>query len=207
MYEQDFTVYLVDDDPGVLKAVGRLLRASGYQIKPFISPSEFLAAHDTSVRGCAIVDLSMPDINGLQLQEALAQDHVQRPIIFLTGNGDIPASVRAIKAGAIDFLTKPVKRAELLAALERAAEMDDRLRRERATLQSINDRLTRLTRREREVLGHVVAGRLNKQIAGELGTVEKTIKVHRGRMMTKLGVRCVADLVRLTERAGITPAA
>jgi|SRR6185437_13061855 len=207
MHDGNFTAFLIDDDPAILKALSRLLRASGYDVMPFHSSRAFLAAHDSSIPGCAIVDLAMPDIDGLQLQEALHKENVERPMIFLTGNGDIPTSVRAMKAGAIDFLTKPVRQSHLLAALTRAIEADAQMRQERASLQSINDRLSLLTRRESEVLRYVVAGRLNKQIAGSLGTVEKTIKVHRGRMMTKLGVRCVADLVRLAERAGITPQA
>lgn len=205
MSENDFTVFLIDDDPGVLKALTRLLRTSGHEIRAFRSPLDFLRVHDPSIPGCAVLDLAMPYIDGLRLQEKLLRDGVERPIIFLTGNGDIPASVKAMKAGAIDFLTKPVKPSDLMKALARAAETDRRLRGERTKIQSINDRLSLLTPREHEVLRHVVAGRLNKQIAGELGTVEKTIKVHRGRMMTKLGVRSVADLVRLTEQAGIAP--
>lgn len=200
-----FTAFLVDDDQGVLKALTRLLRAAGYNTESFCSPREFLTAHDASVPGCAIVDLAMSELDGLQLQEILINDGSERPIIFLTGYGDISSSVKAMRAGAIDFLTKPVKHELLFAALDRAAEVDRQLREKRQEERSINDRLAMLTRREREVLRYVVAGRLNKQIAATLGTVEKTIKVHRGRMMTKLGVRCVADLVRLTERAGIPP--
>jgi FixJ family two-component response regulator len=205
MSDPGFTAFLVDDDRGVLKALTRLLKAAGYNTESFCSPREFLAAHDASVPGCAIVDLAMSELDGLQLQEILINDGSERPIIFLTGYGDISSSVRAMRAGAIDFLTKPVKHELLFAALDRAAEVDSRLRQKREEERSINDRLAMLTRREREVLRYVVAGRLNKQIAATLGTVEKTIKVHRGRMMTKLGVRCVADLVRLTERAGIPP--
>ena len=205
MIESGFTAFLVDDDRGVLKALARLLQAAGYNTESFSSPREFLASHDASVPGCAIVDLAMSELDGLQLQEILINDGSERPIIFLTGYGDISTSVRAMRAGAIDFLTKPVKHELLFAAIDRAAEVDSRLRQKREEERSINDRLAMLTRREREVLRYVVAGRLNKQIAATLGTVEKTIKVHRGRMMTKLGVRCVADLVRLTERAGIPP--
>ncbi|MGH6789220.1 MAG: response regulator transcription factor [Pseudolabrys sp.] len=205
MSETIFTTYLVDDDPSVLKALARLLRAAGYNPECFASPHKFLAAHDPSIPGCAVIDLAMSEIDGLELQARLIRSGSERPIVFLTGNGDIPASVQAMKAGAIDFLTKPVNREELLAAIARAVDMDARSRQKRADLQSINGRLATLTRREQEVLRHVVGGQLNKQIAAALGTVEKTIKVHRGRVMTKLGVRCVADLVRLTERAGIAP--
>lgn len=200
-----FTTFLVDDDAGVLKALSRLLRAAGYEARTYSSPQHFLDEHDPSVPGCAVLDLAMPGLDGLALQERLAAAGTERPIIFLTGNGSIPSSVQAMKAGAVDFLTKPVARHQLLAAVERAAERDAQARQARADRQSIENRLATLTPREREVLQHVVAGRLNKQIAAALGTVEKTIKVHRGRMMAKLGVRNVAELVRLAERAGLRP--
>jgi FixJ family two-component response regulator len=198
------TVFLVDDDAGVLKALSRLLRAKGYEVRSFTSPKEFLAHHDLSIPGCAVLDVAMPGLDGLALQQTLTAGGSHRPVIFLTGKGDIPTSVRAMKAGAIDFLTKPASDADLLGAIARAEEQDARLRQRREELASIQARMVTLTPREREVLAHVVAGRLNKQIAGDLGTVEKTIKVHRGRMMEKLGVRTVADLVRLAEKAGIS---
>lgn len=204
MTEQPFTIFLVDDDPGVLKALSRLLRARGYDVQAFSSPQAFLADHDASIPGCAVFDVSMPGLDGLELQQALTADGSQRPIIFLTGKGDIPTSVRAMRAGAIDFLTKPVNDDGLLAAISRAEKDDARVRRANAEQDSINARFAVLTPREREVMTHVIAGRLNKQIAGDLGTVEKTIKVHRGRVMEKLGVRSVADLVRLAEKAGIS---
>lgn len=200
-----FTIFLVDDDAGVLKALSRLLRARGYEIQPFTSSQAFLAVHDVSIPGCAVLDVAMPDLDGLQLQQALTAGGSQRPVIFLTGKGDIPTSVRAMRAGAIDFLTKPVNDADLLAAIARAEKEDAGTRHANAELESIHARLAILTPREREVMAHVVAGRLNKQIAGDLGTVEKTIKVHRGRVMEKLGVRSVADLVRLAEKARISP--
>lgn len=204
--QQGFTVFLIDDDAAVVKALARLLKAASYEAKAFSSPREFLAAHDASSLGCAIIDLTMDEMDGLQLQEALTSEGSDRPIIFLTGTGDIPASVRAMKAGAVDFLTKPVNRESLLAAVATACEINEKNSLRHEEEHSINDRLATLTRREREVLPYVVAGRLNKQIAATIGTVEKTVKVHRMRMMSKLGVRCVADLVRLTERVGITPA-
>jgi FixJ family two-component response regulator len=196
-------VYLVDDDLHVLSALSRLLRAKGYETRTFVSASEFLEHHDPTVPGCAIFDLSMPGLGGLELQEVLTADGFPRPIIFLTGKGDIPTSVRAMKAGAIDFLTKPVNEKVLLDAIARAEEHDMRARQASAESSAVMAKVATLTPREREVLSHVVAGKLNKQIAGDLGTVEKTIKVHRGRMMEKLGVRSVADLVRLAEKAGI----
>jgi FixJ family two-component response regulator len=199
-----FTVFLVDDDAGVLTALSRLLRARGYDARSYLSPQEFLAHHDPTVPGCAVLDVSMPGLDGLELQQALTAAGSFRPVIFLTGRGDIPTSVRAMQAGAIDFLTKPVSDEHLLGAIARAEERDTTSRQTRAELASIEAKIATLTPREREVLRHVVAGRLNKQIAGDLGTVEKTIKVHRGRMMEKLGVRTVADLVRLAEKAGIS---
>jgi FixJ family two-component response regulator len=199
-----FTVFIVDDDAGVLKALSRLLRAKGCDTRSFMSPQEFLEHHDTTVPGCAVLDVSMPDFNGLQLQQALTAGGTQRPVIFITGKGDIPTSVRAMKAGAIDFLTKPVSERDLLDAIDRAKQQDAKNRQIQAELTLIQAKIATLTPREREVLAHVVAGRLNKQIAGDLGTVEKTIKVHRSRMMEKLGVRTVADLVRLAEKAGIS---
>jgi FixJ family two-component response regulator len=198
-----FTVYLVDDDPSVLRAVSRLLCAKGYDVRPFSSAQEFLDRHDAAISGCAVFDVSMPGLDGLALQQAFKAGGNQRPVIFITGRGDIPQSVRAIKAGAIDFLTKPVSEKDLLGAISRAEEIDAITRQTRAELAAVEVKLSTLTPREREVLTHVIAGRLNKQIAGDLGTVEKTIKVHRGRMMEKLGVRSVADLVRLAEKAGI----
>ena len=198
-----FTIYLVDDDPGVLKALSRFLSAKGYDVRPFGSAQEFLVQHDATVPGCAILDLAMPGLDGLQLQQVLAADGVHRPVIFVTGKGDIPASVRAMKAGAVDFLTKQAKKDDLLKAIARAEELDAQARKARSELGTVQAKIASLTPREREVLSHVVAGRLNKQIAGDLGTVEKTIKFHRGRMMQKLDVRTVADLVRLAEKAGI----
>jgi FixJ family two-component response regulator len=197
------TVFLVDDDPGVLKGMSRLLRARGYDVRSYASPQAFLAGHDSAVPGCAVLDVAMPGLDGLALQQALTDSGVHRPVIFLTGKGDVPTSVRAMKAGAIDFLTKPVSSDVLLEAIARAEKTDAEARRHRAELAAIEAKLATLTPREREVLTHVVAGRLNKQIAGDLGTVEKTIKVHRSRMMEKLGVRTVADLVRLAEKAGV----
>lgn len=202
--DRKFTVFIVDDDAGVLKALSRLLRARGYDVRSYTSPQEFLTHHDATVPGCAVLDVSMPGLDGLELQRALSAEGSQRPVIFITGKGDIPTSVRAMKAGAVDFMTKPVSDKDLLGAIARAEREDDKFRRIRGELTSIQAKIDTLTPREREVLTHVVAGRLNKQIAGELGTVEKTIKVHRSRMMEKLGVRTVADLVRMAGKAGIS---
>jgi FixJ family two-component response regulator len=206
MSDETATVYLVDDDPSILRALARLLRAGGHQVSAFRSPQEFLAQHDADAPGCVVLDLAMPGLNGLELQTALSAAGCQRPIVFLSGHGDVPSSVRAMKAGAVDFLTKPVSEGDLLAAIQRAIERDQTMRRARAELQAIGERLNTLTPREREVLRHVVSGQLNKQIAADLGTVEKTVKVHRSRVMEKMGVRSLADLVRMAERVGIAAA-
>jgi FixJ family two-component response regulator len=199
------TVFVVDDDAGVLTALSRLLRTVGYDVQTFKSPQEFLETHDPALPSCVVLDVAMPGIDGLTLQSLLNSGGTPRPVIFVTGKGDIPTSVRAMKSGAVDFLTKPVKDEDLLAAIERALHQELQTRRAQADLNDARAKLACLTPREREVLSHVVAGRLNKQIAGDLGTAEKTVKVHRGRMMQKLGVRTVADLVRFAERVGITP--
>ena len=170
----------------------------------FTSPQAFLAQpRFVAFQVAQFSTWPCPGLDGLELQQAVTAGGSQRPVIFLTGKGDIPTSVRAMKAGAIDFLTKPVSDRDLLAAIARAKDEDARTRQIHTELESINARMATLTPREREVLTHVIAGKLNKQIAGDLGTVEKTIKVHRGRMMEKLGLRSVADLVRLAEKAGI----
>ena len=203
MTDRTATVFIVDDDAGVLKALSRLVRAKGYEVRSYASPQEFLARHDATVPGCAVLDVRLPGLDGLALQEALTAGDQHRPVIFITGRGDVPTSVRAMKAGAIDFLTKPVSDDALLNAIARATAQDAGSRKFRAELTAIQARIDTLTPREREVLTHVVAGRLNKQIAADLGTVEKTVKGHRSRMMEKMGVRTVADLVRMAARAGI----
>ena len=197
------TVFIVDDDPAVLKSLSRLLRANHVNVVTFGSPQEFLERYDPHTSGCLVLDVAMPGLNGLELQEALRVKGSAIPIIFLTGHGDIPMSVQAMKGGALDFLTKPVHDKDLLKAVEAALEKDRIERQSRAELVDIQERLATLTPREREVLIHVVSGQLNKQIAYDLGTVEKTIKVHRARVMEKMKVGSVAELVRLTERAGI----
>jgi FixJ family two-component response regulator len=190
-------VYLVDDDPSVLNALARRLRLKGYEVEGFMSAQEFLLRQDPELPGCVILDVSMPDLDGLELQRRLMGDPASRPVIFLTGRGDISMTVRAMRAGAVDFLTKPVDDAELLDAIARALAQDARLRSERAEMAGLQARLATLTPREKEVLEHVLAQRLNKQIAGDLGTVVQTIKVHRRHMMEKLGVRTQVELNRL----------
>jgi len=196
-------IYVVDDDPAVLKAICRLLRSAGYEVIPFTSPKAFMKCYQPDTQGCLLLDVSMPGITGLELQQWLVQSKSPLPVIFLTGRGDIPASVRAMKQGAVDFLTKPVNDTDLLKAIQEASRRERKSRAARAEAEAVQARLMTLTPREREVLVHVVAGRLNKQIAGDLGTVEKTIKVHRARVMKKMGVKSLAELARLAERAGI----
>lgn len=200
------TVFIVDDDAAVLKSLTRLLRSTRLNVMAFGSPQEFLERHDPRAPGCLVLDLAMPGLNGLELQAALTVKGSGIPIIFLTGHGNIPTSVQAMKRGALDFLTKPVNDDDLLKAVQVAIEKDRIARIARAELEDIQARLDSLTPREREVLTHVVSGQLNKQTAADLGTVEKTIKVHRGRVMEKMKVHSVAELVHLAERAGIRAA-
>ena len=197
---------MVDDDPSVLRALTRLISAAGLEARAFPTPAAFLQAHDPATPGCLLLDLALPGLDGLELQEALAVSDCARPIVFITGRGDVPTSVRAMKGGAVDFLTKPVNDRDLLAAVRHAIEIDRVAREAQAEMGALKQRLASLTPREREVLAQVVAGRLNKQIAADLGTVEKTIKVHRARLMEKMAVRSLADLVRIAERLGIQPA-
>jgi len=197
------TVFIVDDDPAVLKGLARLLRSARLNVAAFNSPQEFLEGHDPRVPGCLVLDIAMPGSNGLELQAALMAKGSALPIIFLTGHGDIPTSVQAMKRGALDFLTKPVNDGDLLKAVHAAIEKDCIERQARAELDDIQARLATLTPREREVLIHVVSGQLNKETAADLGTVEKTVKVHRARVMEKMKVLSLAELVRLAERVGL----
>ena len=197
------TVQLVDDDPSFLTATSRLLRASGFAVRTFSSASDFLAQRDADAPGCVLADLQMPGMNGLDLQSALAQSRNPPPILFLTGHGDIPSSVRAIRGGAEDFLEKCAPKEKLLDAVTRALARDAQEREERARQQQLRARFDMLTKREVEVLSHVVQGRLNKQIAGDLGIHERTVKLHRTAITTKLGVQSVAEVTRLTGEAGI----
>ena len=197
------TVYLVDDDPDVLKALALLLQSAKMKVATFGSAQEFLDGHDRSAPGCLVLDLAMPGLNGLQLQQALEQEACPLPIVFLTAQGDIATTVQAMKHGATDFLTKPVDDTELLAAIQEALATDRMRRRTSVERERTAQCLATLTERERQVLELIVAGKLNKQIAADLGTVERTIKFHRANLMRKMEVRVVADLVKLAERAGI----
>jgi FixJ family two-component response regulator len=197
------TVFVVDDYAPVRKSISRLLHAGGFAVAAFASAEEFLEQYDPQIPGCLVLDFAMPTLHGLQLQGILAKAGSLLPIIFLTGHGDIPKSVQAMKHGASDFLTKPVNDEDLLAAVHTAIAKNSARRRKQAELSEIRARLATLTPREREVLEYVVAGKLNKQIAGDLGTVEQTVKVHRARVMEKMKVQSLAELVRLTERCRI----
>jgi two-component system response regulator FixJ len=197
-------IRVVDDDASFRKAVARMLRASGLAVKTFASAAEYLAAPEAEIPGCVLVDLQMPGSSGLDLQEALAQAGLAMPVIFLSGHGDIPTTVQAMRRGAEDFLTKRASREDLLAAVSRALARDDRERAERARREALRGRLAALSPREREVLQHVVQGRLNKQIAADLGIHERTVKLHRTAITTKLGVFSVAELTKLWVEAGPT---
>jgi RNA polymerase sigma factor (sigma-70 family) len=199
----DPTVFLVDDDDAVRASISRFLTASGLHVRSFASAQEFLADCDLDHPGCLLLDLRMPEIDGLELQEALNESASAHPIVFLTGHGSVAESVAAMKAGATDFLEKPAEPSELLATVNRAISLDARQRQEAQEMAAMTRLLDRLTPREREVFERVVAGRLNKQIAFELGVSEKTVKVHRGRVMDKMEAQSLAELARLAERLGI----
>jgi FixJ family two-component response regulator len=200
------TVFVVDDDRSILKAFSRLLGSAGYDVRTYDTPAEFLTQHDASVPGCALLDVRMDEIDGLGIQDRLRQQGSSRPVIFVTSCDDVQTSVHAMKAGALDFLSKPVQEPILLAAIRSAVEKDRLSRQEMSELADLQRRLDQLTTREREVMVRVVKGRLNKQIANDLAIVEKTVKVHRARVMEKMAVRSVAALVHITERLGFSGA-
>jgi FixJ family two-component response regulator len=198
------TVFLVDDDASVRRALARLIKSAGYQVQTFVSAREFLdRMPDGLGPACLVLDVRMPGLSGIDLQRELQLTNLVLPIIFITGHGDIPMTVKALKAGAVDFLPKPVRDTDLLRAIEQALARARREGAERKELEDIQRRIDTLTAREREVMSLVVKGWLNKQIAVELGTVEKTIKVHRARVMDKMQVESLADLVRTAEHVGI----
>lgn len=193
-------VFLLDDDTSVRTALRRGLAAEGIEVRAFDCADAFLAEHDPDAPGCLVTDVAMPGMTGLELQSVLSARGRARPIIFISARGSIPMSVKAMRAGAVTFLPKPVRLAELVAAVREAFDRDRRRRDDDASRSEIESRFTTLTIREREVLELIVSGKLNKQIAAQLGAAEKTIKVHRGRVMSKLRVRSVAELVTLRAR-------
>ena len=199
------TVFVVDDDEAVRRSLTRLLRSVGLRVESFASAGEFLARDGYDGVGCIVLDVRMPDLDGMGLQARLADKRVDLPIVFLTGHGDIPMSVRAMKKGAFDFLTKPVDEDVLLGAVRQALAQHRADRAAWRELEALRAQLDLLTPREQEVLRGVIAGALNKQIAVRMGIAEKTVKVHRGRVMQKLGVSGVAELIQVCQRMGIDP--
>jgi FixJ family two-component response regulator len=205
MSDPNSIVFVVDDDPLVRDSVADLLCSAGFAALTFGSATEFIQAKRADVSACLILDVELPGLSGLDLQTDLAKSGIEVPIIFLTGHGDVPKSVRAMKAGAVEFLTKPFRAEELVDAVRQALVRNGHFRKQRSEILELRQRLGTLTPRESQVLALVVAGLLNKQIAGELGTTELTIKVHRGRVMRKMNAASLADLVRMAGKLGIHP--
>jgi FixJ family two-component response regulator len=206
--DADGTVFVVDDDPSVRRSTERLVRSMGFGVRTFATGREFLdfvAAARVEGPACVVLDVQLPGPSGLDLQRELAGRDARIPIIFLTGRGSIPMSVRAMKEGAVEFLTKPVRSRDLLAAIRAAIAGDRALQEERRERAALRERYARLTAREREVMAHVVAGLLNKQIAGELASSERTVKFHRAHVMKKMQAESLADLVRMAARLGLEP--
>jgi FixJ family two-component response regulator len=204
--EADSVVFVVDDDSSVREAIKSLIKSVGLRVETFETAQQFLQSKRLGVPGCVVLDVRLPGLSGLDLQRELAAHDITLPIIFITGYGDIPMSVSAMKAGALEFLTKPFRDQDLLDAIQQALERDRTARRHRMEITKLRQRFDSLTPREREVMGLVVTGLLNKQIAGKLGTSEITIKIHRAQVMKKMSAGSLAELVRMTEKLGISAA-
>ena len=204
MQGQQSTVYVIDDDPSVRDGLDSLLRSVGYDTHGFASPRDFLASPRSEGPACIVLDVRMPDASGLDFQDELARAGYTIPIIFLTGHGDVPMSVRAMKAGAVEFLLKPFREQDLLDAIRQALEIDRARLRKQAAEVDLHERFSTLTSREREVMALVARGLLNKQIAAEIGLSEITVKVHRGQAMRKMRADSVADLIRMADNLGLT---
>jgi len=204
MTEAEAIVFIVDDDLSVRRSTDRLIRSAGLKVQTFTSAREFLASPRPEGPACLVLDVRMPGLSGMDLQRELTQSGIHIPIIFITGHGDIPMSVRAMKAGAVEFLTKPFRSRSLLDAVRAAIERDRSAHKARSETGELRKRYDQLTPREREVMALVVAGQLNKQAASELSTTERTIKFHRAHIMEKMGAESLADLVRMAERLGVS---
>jgi len=201
--ESDATIAIVDDDPSVREGLSSLIRSAGLQVEAFASAQEFLARPGAEAPSCLVLDLQLPGLSGLDLQKRMAEVGLEIPIVFLTGHGNIPASVQAMKAGAVEFLTKPFDEQDLLQAIQEAIERDRRTRQQHAEMRELQNRYESLTAREQEVMQQVVSGLLNKQVAAELNITEYTVKIHRGRVMRKMHAESLADLVRMAENLQI----